>query len=78
MDNINNTPKTSSRLTAVFVKPFQYEAFGAVHTLEAGSRWKVVKLWGFVTLVNGVLTIVAGHGAVFPVPEEYYTLERVV
>ena len=69
---------TSSRPTAVFVKPFQYEAYGARHTLEVGSRWKVGKRWGFVNLVNGVLTIVAGHGAVFTVPEEYYTLERTI
>ena len=72
MDNI---VKTSSRPTAVFVKPFQYEAFGMVHTLEAGSRFKLSKRYGFVALVNGVLTVVAGHGAEIPVPEEYYTLE---
>ena len=67
---------TTSRPTAVFVKPFQYESFGVVRTLEEGSRWKVGKRWGFVTVRDGVLTIVAGHGAVFPVPKEYYILDR--
>jgi hypothetical protein len=78
MDNeylISSKTTSSSRPIAVFVMPFQYTAFGTTHTLMPGDRFKVGKRYGFINLVDGVLTIVAGHGAEFPVPKEYYHLE---